>query len=216
MPLTALHLETGLIDQIAPHNTEVFYRLLTEADERLLNAGRWAWTRAVLNLSVTDGMLVIPVTYRGICGCKVGSTASGVLWQEIEYLPEGPGPMPVQGCQGAAFIDAGYQNIAGTQVRVYTTSHADLTEVVVLARHEPLVITKPSDVPRCQSYSALKLGMMAILYENANDIERAQGYLSMAFETLDKQEEAYRGTAKQIFTPAQFQPLRRRSRSNFP
>lgn len=216
MPLTALNLEAGLIDRLAPNDTEEFYRLLTEADERLLNAGRWAWTRTVLNLLVVEGKLIIPITYRGICGCKVGSTASGVLWQEIDYLPEGPGPIPVQGCRGAAFTDAGYQNVDGTEVRVYTTSHADLTEVVVLARFSPLEVTEPSHIPRCQSFAALKLAMMSIIYENKNDIDRSQGYFGMALDVLDKQEAAYRGTAKQIFTPGQFQPLRRRSRTNFP
>ncbi len=213
--LTALNLEASLLDKLAPGNPEEFYRLLSEADERLLNSGRWAWTRAVLELSATDGLIILPAGYRAICGCRIGTRASGVLWQEIEYLEDGPGQIQVEGVNGQ-LLDQGLRDVDGVMLRHYVTTSDDITTLTVLARYDAQIIANPSDVPRCQSFSALKQAMMALVFENKNDLERSQGYLQIARDTLDKQEMAYRGTAKKIRPPAQFLPLRRRSRTNFP
>ncbi len=215
MPLNALTLETRLIDKIAPDDTEAFYEILTQADERLLNLGKWRWTREVLEPTIVDGLLVLGPDYESIVGCRIGSLAAGVLWQEIEYLEGGPGEIPVQGCKGQ-LIDQGIQTILGEDVRVYRLTGEDVTDTItVLARYKAIELTSPSDFPRCQSFAALKQMMMSVIYEEANDLERSVGYAQMARNTLDDQEAAYRGIAKKIHTPSMTQPLRRRSRTNF-
>ena len=50
MPLSAQLLKDRIQDQVARDNDEEFFRLLTAADERLLNMGRWRWTRAAITL----------------------------------------------------------------------------------------------------------------------------------------------------------------------
>lgn len=213
MPITAQDLSDGLLARISPGNEPKFFQILTEADERLLNMGRWQWTRAVLTMPVVSGNVVLPAGYKSISGCRVGSVAAGVLWQDIEYLEGGPGEITVEGCHGAQLLDQGLNDDGE---RIYKATSDTMTEVVALCRYASITIEDGTDIPRCQSYAAIKQAMMSIVYEDRNDAERSQSYLSIAKKTLDDQELAYRGSAKKIFKPSMTQPLRRRSRTNFP
>lgn len=211
MPLTAAILEARLINEIAPGNSAGFKELLTQADERLLEAGKWQWTRGPLDLTPTDGVVALPSGYTSIVGCRIGSVAKGVLWQEIEFLEDGPGVIPVEGANGQ-LLDQGL--VAG--VRSYRCTGSAPEAIVVLARFAPLPITTGADIPRCQSFAALKQAMFSLLYEGNNDIERSRAYMAMAVESLDFQETAYRGSAKKVFDPKIYGPPRRRSSTNFP
>lgn len=280
MPLNALVLESRLISDLAPNNPGRFYSLLSEADEKLLNAGRWRWTRTLLTLTPNaDNQVVLPQDYESIVGARIGDSPTGIGWQELEFYDMGPGLVKVDGCRGQ-LIDQGLiemadgnlsfdleeEEYAGTLipsvevnghlswsttgaaaapdenlwVRVYWNSGAwklDLYEdealsaswssvstaevpdglawtgtgdlsvtastgykrvyklvddespaITALVRYAARPIEKPSDVPRCQSFSALKQTMLSLIYEEANDLERAVAYFSMAMDTLDKQE----------------------------
>lgn len=211
MPLTAFTLEARLLDKIAPGDSDRFYQILSEADERLLESGRWHWTRAVLDLTVTDKFATLDAQYASIAGARIGSTASGVLWQDIDYLEGAQSAVCIQGCASAQLIDRGL--VSG--VRTYESTE-DIESVAVLARFAPVTITAPTDTPLCQCFAALKQAMLGILYENANDQERCQLYFATARQELDRQEAAYRGIAKKIHQPKLFGPIKRRSRSNFP
>lgn len=211
MPITALVLESRLLRDIAPGNVERFYEVLSEADEKLLEAGKWSWTRRPLDLTPTNGIVSLPGGYTSIVGCKVGSMAKGVLWQEIEFLEHGPGVIPVEGCSGQ-LLDIGV--IEG--VRQYRCTGSDPQDIVVLARYAPSEITGPFSIPRCQSFSAIKNAMLSLIYEGASDPERGRMYFQMALETLSNQEVAYRGSAKKVFDPKIYGPPRRRTSTNFP
>ena len=215
MPLTSLNLHDRLLDKVSPGNATEFYELLTEADELLLNSGRWVWTRAPLDITVVDGLVILPDGYKSICGCRIGSFARGVLWQDIEYLEDGPGLIEVQGTSGQ-LLDQGVTEVStGVFRRTYLATSDDITEVAVLARYEPLTHTSAT-TPRCQSFSALKKALYALLYESANDLTRYAEFLGAARVLLTEEEAAYRGVAKKIRKPSLTMPLRRRSRSNFP
>ncbi len=211
MPLSALVLESRLFREIAPGEIERFYQILTEADERLLESGRWHWTRGPLDLTPEDGVVVMPEGYNSIVGCRIGSLARGVLWQEIEYLEDGPGTIPIEGVDGQ-LLDQGL--IDG--VRTYRCTGSTPGEIVVLARFAPVEITGPADIPRCQNFQAIKQAMLSIVHEGNGDEQRSGLFMAMALAACDRQEAAYRGVAKKIRPAAQFLPLRRRSRTNFP
>jgi len=212
---TASSIRTKLQSIIAPDNNPLFFRVLSEADDRLLSSGHWAWTRVPLDLPVVDGVVTLPTAYRSIAGCRVGSMAAGVLWQDIEYLEGGPGEVPVQDGSGQ-LLDQGEVIVSGSLVRHYKCTQKDATDVVVLARHRAAEITNDSSVVLCPSFSAVKYAMLATLYSEAGDINRATGYLQMAKQALDEDEDAYRSAAKKIFSSSQYTPVRRRTRTNFP
>ena len=103
MPTAASILKTRYQALVAPGNDAEFFRLLTEADERLLFAGRWHWAREPLSLSVVDGVVTLPDTYHSIVGARINGHAVGVNWQESEWFEGGPGEfIPVDGA--AAFL----------------------------------------------------------------------------------------------------------------
>lgn len=211
MPLTVSILEDRLLSQISPGNPARFHEILTQADERLLELGKWSWTRGPLDLTPVDGVVSLPAEYVSIVGCRIGSMASGVLWQEISFVEEGPGLIPIEGT-GGQLLDLGV--IDG--VRQYQTTGSDPGDIVVLARFAPRSLEEPADIPLCQSFAALKQAMLSIVYEERNDLERSVSYMQSAEFTLNKKEIAYRGAAKKIFDPKIYGPPTRRSSHNFP
>lgn len=211
MPLTALTLESRLMPEVAPGDPERFYEILSEADERLLDAGKWQWTRAPLDLVPVDGIVTLPEGYASIVGCKIGSMAAGVLWQEIEYLDGGPGAIPIEGLNGQ-LLDLGV--IEGQ--RQYRCTGSAPEAIVVLARYAHIPVTALDDSPRCQSFPALKQAMLAVNAENNQDLERSVAFMRLAVQTLDLQEAAHRGAARKVFDPKIYGPPRRRSSHNFP
>ena len=59
---TVTTLKLKLMAQIAPGNDEEFLRLLQEADDRLLEFGRWKWTRNRIMLTVVEGLSLIHIS----------------------------------------------------------------------------------------------------------------------------------------------------------
>lgn len=218
MSLKAFNVEARVMRELAPGDTEKFYRLLTEAEEKLLEAGRWSWVRSPQVITTIDGILTLPPEFESIVGARIGCGATSVFWQEIEYLEQSP-CMCVQGCT-SQLIDRGMVNNLRTyQLTRYEDTPQNPSQEVTLSlllRYAPVEYSRPSQDMLCQSLPALKQAMYAVNYENQNDLERSNGYTSMAIATLDRQESAYRGTAKKIFQPSLFGPVKRRSRMNFP
>ena len=130
----------------------------------------------------------------------VSVAASGTITGAVSAVP-------------ATNLSGGVQN----DVRTYRLSRVsdDLTEVEVLARYDSSSITAADSLTRCPHHGALKLMMMAIVYENASEESKAENYRAMAQRELDKHEAAYRGIAKRIYKPSLTQPLPRRSRTGF-
>ncbi len=218
MPLTVQLLRSRFRDQLANGDDCKFLQLLTEADERLLNMGRWHWTREVLTLVPDEERrLILPDGYESIVGARLGSVARGVRWQEAEFMEGGPGYMQIEGCPGR-LIDQGLLRLGSDEElsRVYKITDTETTEVSVLARFAPREFTQDDQTALCPSVAAIKQMIMSIIYENANDIKISMDYQGKARLTLDEHEAAYRGTAKQIFKPLQGMPLSRRSKISFP
>jgi hypothetical protein len=299
MPLTAQNLADRYLNELAGGNTVLFWRLLTEADESLLAKGRWSWVRERLTLSVVDGRVVLPDGYESIMGCRAGGTGSSVQMEEIEYLEDSPGNLPVQNSE-ARLIDQGliFQEDGSIELEVPSFNSGEkllpagedqwsstgssqphpsgffflisrptggwrlelfidglphsiwqlggdspygewdgpdeavtrpgrklqrnykvlgeVTELVVLARFEARPIVEPNDIPRCQSSRALRRAMMAIIWEEAGELKKAIESEALAIQTLNEEEQAHRGSARQIYKPSLFGPARRRSRSAFP
>lgn len=212
MPLTCRDVEDRAMQDITKSNVELFYRLLTEADERLLQSGKWQWTRTGIDLVPVNGEVTIPSGYESIVGAKIGSIGAGVSWQEVQYMEGNAGILRIEGCQNG-LVDKGL--ISG--IRTYEIiGGGEVNEVVALVRFAPRLLSSPDDLPVCQNISALKQMMLGIVYENNNDIEKSMQYTSLAIRTLDQQESAYRGAARKIRNPKLFEPARRRSRHNFP
>lgn len=93
-------------NQISPSDDSEFLRLLTEADMRLLEFGRWGWTRTKATLTPVEGIITLPTTYASILGARVGKGPVDVFDQDYEFCPGGPGEIDL-GHGHSKLIDQG-------------------------------------------------------------------------------------------------------------
>ena len=211
MPTLVSDLKIRTQSQIAPGQDEEFFRIAAEADERLLELGKWHWTREKLELTVTDGLVELPEGYKSIVACRLDDVPKNIKWEESEYYDEGQGVIPIDGCRWT-IVDQGL--IEG--VRTYKVTNSEIETVYALVKHAPVAVEDEDSELWCPSIPALKLMMMAIVYEEANELQKAMEYEMTAKKKLSEVEDAYRGIAKEIFKPSQYINLPRRSRTNFP
>jgi hypothetical protein len=221
---TVASLKKALQGVIAPGNDAEFLRLLTEADLRLVESGKYRWTRGRTTLTPTDGIIVLPANYASIIGARVGKEAK-VIWDEsFEFTPNGYGEVPIDGSESLMLVDQGLNEDDLRYYKVAGHLNAD-TEVTALCHFAPFTLYDPemddSDVPedavnytRCPDQGALKLMMLGITLEEQNDLGGSSGYMAKAANRLESQERAARGGSKQVFNIRPNGPgVRRRTRS---
>lgn len=193
--------------RIAPGDDAGFLRLLTEADMRLLEWGRWRWTRGRVSLTPSDSIITLPINYVSILGARVDAYPTDINGEEHEFAPGGPGQLDVGASHGLRLIDQGLDDTGARYYKALGKSDDDWT-CYALCHLAPFALYKTvdlpseataidSDVTRCPSSAALKLAMLAILFEEANDAGNARSYMSDALRLLDNHEKAARGNARQ-------------------
>lgn len=190
--------------QIAPGDSEEFLRLLTEADLRLGEYGRWRWTRKRDTLTPVDGYVTLPIDYASILGARVDKEAVGLRDEDYEFTAGGPGEIEL-GVGSSRLIDQGLNDEG---LRYYKVAgHLDDDDIVTaLLHYAPVTLYDPDivdsmvpedavTVTRCPDATALKLMMLGILMEEAHDHGGARSYISDALKSLDNKEQSQRGNA---------------------
>jgi hypothetical protein len=203
---TVTFLKEKLQDRIAPGDDVAFLRLLTEADMRLLEYGRWRWTRKSTTLSHEDGIITLPVAYSSILGARVGKEPVDIRAEEFEYVPGGVGEVDL-GVGSSRLIDQGVNDEGFRQYKV--TGHLDDTDIIsAMVMFAPVTLYDPdipdSSLPEdattntlCPDVTALKLMMLGIIFEEASDLGNARSFISDAIKGLDNKEQNQRGNARQ-------------------
>lgn len=198
--------------QIAPGDNASFLRILQEVDTRLLEANRHGWTKARVTLTPASGYVTLPAEYASILGVQVDDFAADIRAVEHEFMPYGEGDIPV-GVGGTRLIDQGLNDVGERTYKV--AGHLNDGETIdCLVLKAPVVLYDPdmneSDVPAeavtetlCPDMGALKLGCLAVVYEEAGDPGNARAYFSDAYRRLDAREKSRRGEARQsaVFKP---------------
>jgi hypothetical protein len=199
-------LKTQLQERIAPSNDVEFLRILTEADMRLLEYGRWRWTRRTITLTPQDGIVTLPVAYSSILGARVDKMPVDIRAEEFEYVPGGVGEVEL-GVGSSRLIDQGVNDEGLREYKV--TGHLDETDIITaMVMYAPVTLYDPdypdSTLPEdattntlCPDVTALKLMMLAILMEEALDLGNARSFASDALKSLDNKEQNQRGNARQ-------------------
>lgn len=203
---TVTALKSMYLAQISPGDEWNFLRLLTEADMRALSYSRFRWSRSRLTLTPVDGIITLPSTHASILGAQVDGYASEIWSEDYEFVPDGVGEVEVNGADGVRLID---QGIDDNGLRIYKVAGhlPDGTTVKVLAHYAPAMLYDPeiaeSDLPvdaitttRCPDSAALKQIMLAILMEEASDMNLSRQYFAVALKGLDDRERGERGGAK--------------------
>lgn len=203
---TVTFLKEKLQAQIAPSNDVEFLRILTEADMRLLEYGRWRWTRTIITASPVDGIFTLPAAYSSVLGARIGKDPIDIRAEEFEFVPGGVGEVDL-GVGSSRLID---QGLDGDGLRYYkVTGHLDDTDVITaMVMYAPVTLYDPdiadSSLPDdatvntlCPDVTALKLMMLGIIYEEASDLGNARSFISDALRGLDNKEQNQRGNARQ-------------------
>lgn len=201
--------------QIAPGDNAGFVRILNEAEERLMETGRWHWCKALVTLVVEDGgrVRLDPSVHRAILGCTVDNGATVIQTRELEFLPGGPGREDPAAGNAGYLIDEGIVVVpdnegsdsgedGGVVLRrsykiMPVVEDGDTVEALVHLAHPELSTDSPDNTTcACPSSGALKLAMLAVVYEEANDFVRSQDYWQRAHALLDGDEKTNRGGAR--------------------
>lgn len=205
MPSIAF-LKTAFQAFIAPGDDDNFLRLVQEADIRLLEAGRWRWTRTRVVLTPVDGYVELEAPYASILGVQIGNYAADVRAEEYEFQPDGVGDIQI-GTGDWRLIDQGLNESGLRHYKVTGGLRTDET-LTALVLYAPVTLYDPeipdSSVPEdavdttlCPSTAALKLACFAINYEENHDLAAAERYFARAVKTLDDMEQNQRGNARQ-------------------
>lgn len=201
---TVTALKTMFQAQIAPGDDSEFLRILTEADLRLTEIGRFRWCKGVDTLTPVDGYVTLPATFASILGARVDKVAVPTFDFDYEFVPGGVGEVEL-GRGSSRLID---QGIDGDGFRYYKVAgHLDDDDVITALMHyAPVTLMDPdiadSSTPddatvntRCPDSTALKLMMLGILMEEAHDVAAARSYIADAIRSLDAKEQSQRGNA---------------------
>lgn len=207
---TVSQLKSMFQAQISPSNDDEFLRILTEADLRLLEAGRWRWCRGRDTLTPVDGYVTLPAQFASILGARVDKVAVDIRDEDYEFVPGGRGEVEV-GTGNSRLIDQG-MNDEGLRHYKVVGYLADDDVITALMHYAPVTLmdpdiadsTTPEDATvntRCPDATALKLMMLGILMEEALDHGNARSYISDALKSLDNKEQSQRGNATRTINP---------------
>jgi hypothetical protein len=201
---TVTSLKEKFFAQIAPGDDVEFLRLLTEADMRLLEYGRWRWTKTRTTLTPVGGIITLSPAHAAILGARVDKHPVDIRDEDYEFVPGGRGEVEL-GVGNSRLID---QGLNSSDERYYkVTGYLDDDDVVTaLVHYAPVTLYDPefsdSSVPadattstRCPDATALKLMMFGIVFEEANDLSAARSYIADALRSLDNKEQSQRGNA---------------------
>lgn len=198
MPLTLLALKTAYQNMITNDGEPEFIRILNEADERLLFAGRWGWTFSRLDLTPTAGYVELPLTHDSILGARIQKRGRAIQSQEIEFSEGGPGEIEIGGCSSYRLVDQGYTGTGGARRYKIAGGEELEDDIAVLARFAPAAVSDDTDTVLCPDRAALKNAMLAIVYEEDNELERSRIFMANAQNLLDRREKSSRGGARVI------------------
>lgn len=191
-------------DQIAPNNDAAFLRILQEAEIKLLESGKFLWTKARVTLTSVSGTIALDPAYAAIIGAQVEGHPTPISVLDFEFYPDGSGEIPVEG-GSLRLIDQGLND---SEQRTYKLVGAESDDTIIAIVHKaPATLMDPdiadSDVPEdattavsCPDASAIKLTMLSILMEEAHDNGAARDYLASAYARLNDREKTRRGNAQ--------------------
>lgn len=209
MPLTVPELKTLLQPQISPNSDSEFLRLLQEVEIRLLETGRFLWTRARVTLTPASGIITLDDAYASILGAQVDGHPTDINAMDFEFTPDGPGEIEVTGGIGMRLID---QGLDASDVRTYKVVGCDTvtpSDIVAIVHKAPKLLYDPdisdSDIPTdatinvtCPDVGAIKLALIAISLEEQYDAAGSAKYMSLSYRRLEDRDKARRGNAVQV------------------
>ena len=206
MSLTLECLAEQFMPLVAPAGDDTtFLRRINEVEARLQESARWHWTKAEVELDVEDGHVYLdPDYYSALLGVIFDDLGRIIRPRDMEFAPGSFG-RPAAGSVGDGYlVDCGIVDhvVEGETVKhrkykiVDSTTNDDTVTGLVHLAHRKLEY--PGDIAACPSTRAFKLGLYAVQYEEASDIERANVMWQEAYAALNEDEKTKRGGVRTI------------------
>jgi hypothetical protein len=206
MSYSVIAIRDRYMDLVAKDETQ-FFRLLNEAEARLLETAMWNWTKVRAELTVVDGHVYLdPAVYASLLGIVLDDGARIIRPQETEFTP-GTSDVATAGevgyghlidC-GIVLVDLGGPAPVPRKKYKIAGSVSDTTvDCLLHLSHTPLTLF--TEYLLCPSARAIKLAMQAVVYEEADDVERAEAFWSKAYSALSEQEKTQRGNSRGSIT----------------
>ena len=135
-----------------------------------------------------------PDTYDGAIGFRTESMGYPIMDQAALYHHETPSG-------DDSFIDLGIVTVSGSEKRRYRmprgyTAIPTNTTFYALMKKRPPTLEEDDDVVPIRPWGALKTGVLAVSYENANDIERAEANWVKFDRAMRLDEKQFHGTKR--------------------
>ena len=163
-----------------------FSKILNQAIERYVKAGRWKGMTSEIEVTVTSDTITLPCQYSSIIGAREKECDSyvPVFGIEHEYKATGSG---ADTCY-KTLVDQGNVVNVDELDRLYMATGFEEGDVIkVLARHAYTPITSKTDYVSPNNIGALKFGLIAIQYEEQLDLAMSRKYWSEGFRLLDEE-----------------------------
>ena len=144
-----------------------------------------------LGNEVIEGLYAhIPIDYSAALFFTVDGVRRSIIPSEAETNPSG--------YDLTAFIDCGLYRDPdiGDVARVYKSPVDNDCDIRALVRRSYREVFNPTDVLPFQNISAVKLAVLATVYEDVNDLERAGLYWDYALGELESDSQRFRGPQK--------------------
>lgn len=200
--MTVSQTRTLLFQYVAeedPYSPKYISRL-NQVVERFHNNGQWKGMIAEEELTVASGVVSLPIGFQSLLGIRIDGWPQEIVSQHYDFNTQGPGKFLDCAGSGGLIVDLG--DDATTGRKKYRLNYEAPDEVIGLMQRRFVLLANEDDDVVPSNIGALKNGLMALNYEDQNDLERAAAYWTQAMNLLNNETEAARGAARRL-TPIQ-------------
>lgn len=183
-------LDGGMVPafKAAATSGQKLYRL-NEVLERFFEFGRWRGVYDTAVVTQTAGIITISATYQNMEALAV--TLSGnerkvpIKSMEWPYMPGGPGLVPFDQYGDIVAIDKG--DVSGTRKYQLTgdQTYLDTLTFSALLRKRYTWTATDSDTVPIDSFQALRMGVLALGFEDVSDYDRSTSMFNAALAVLN-------------------------------
>jgi len=188
-------------DEADPYSP-LFVSRLNQVIERFHNNGQWEGMVEQAELTVEDGHAILPVGFQSLLGIRVDGVPQQVVTKYYDFMPTGSRNfLDINLCHQSGIIVEAPNAEDGR--RRYRIGYTPSGNVIGLMQRGYVRVANPDDPVVPSNLGALKAGLMALNFEDKNDMERATQYWQQAMGFLNAEMQTKRGAAQYIMP---FQP----------
>lgn len=189
---------------------------INEVLERFYELGSWRGLHVSIPLTTTAGIMTLPQAYQKIEGLGIPQSNQIIPIKPIEYLYQSGGVGPVDLTLLIQLIAYDLGDNVSTGLRQYQisgqTSQIDTYAFIGNARKRYVWTTDTATVIVPDSFQALRMGVLALGFEDEGDYEKCAEKFNEALRVLDGNLEEFEPNDKQvtiqrIFAGGQIAPL---------